>query len=413
VYYTNANHSDSEGFTKIIPNPGFRKDEWKIVEWDMNYLSAGGSDYIDGTTTRIRFDFANASGEVWEVDWIQLGARVNGTIGSPFGTNVGDRPVTQVISDIDKAIGGSATAAREAAEAKASITLNTDSIVKQGVTQADYQAVLDARTFLDGQPIGTVLTNLKTQTTENNTALASTLSLLGAKNVNGDAFNLNLDYVKVSGTQSLAGKFSEIDATQGANAASVKTLNEVLVGPNGTSARAVLSLDVNGFVSGTTATNNGVSSDFTIIATNFKVVSDVNGTAVIPFSVQGDKVYMRNVIAENVTYSSLTPLFGGDYSNLSASGGYQKMPGGFIIQWGQYRQAGMGEQGTNITFPIPFPNALMSAQATAYINVTNQTNRDIWIQVTSNRDRTRAEFQSQANEGGNSIDGFDWFAFGY
>lgn len=98
VYYGNAGHSDSEGFTKIIANPGFRKDEWRIVEWDMNNLNAGGTDYIDNTTVRVRWDLAAANAEVWDIDWVQLGARVNGTLGAPVGTNVGNIPVSDVVS---------------------------------------------------------------------------------------------------------------------------------------------------------------------------------------------------------------------------------------------------------------------------------------------------------------------------
>lgn len=139
----------------------------------------------------------------------------------------------------------------------------------------------------------------------------------------------------------------------------------------------------------------------------------MNGQSVVPFLIQGDKTYLKNVIVENITYGSLTPLFANEYSLLNPAAGFQKMPGGFIMQWGQYRSAGMSERGVDIVFPIPFPNALMSAQASAYIDIANQTNRDIWMQVTSNRDRTHQQFQAQANEGGNTIDGFDWIAYGY
>jgi hypothetical protein len=337
----------------------------------------------------------------------------NATVGAPIGTNIGDRPVADVLTGIDNANGLAGAANTAAAEAKASITLNTDSIVKGALRQADYQAVLDARTTLNGQPIGTVITDLKTQTTENNTALATTLALIGAKNGDGSAFVLNLEATKVTPTQSLAEKFTSIEATSGGNTASIKNLNEVIVGPTGGTARAVLNLDVNGFVSGTVATNNGTSSSFTIIASEFKVVSDVNGQSVVPFLIQGDKTYLKNVIVENITYGSLTPLFANEYSNMNPAAGFQKMPSGFIMQWGQYRSAGMSERGVDIVFPIPFPNALMTAQASAYIDIANQTNRDIWMQVTSNRDRTHQQFQAQANEGGNTIDGFDWIAYGY
>lgn len=350
----------------------------------------------------------------WENVTDSTGARPAdyATVGAPTGTYVGDRPVTQVISDIDKALGGSDAAAKAAADAKASIALNTDSIVKGALRQEDYQAVLDARTTLNGQPIGTVLTDLKTQTTENNTALATTLALIGAKNGDGSAFVLNLDVAKVTPTQSLAEKFTAIDATSGGNTASIKTLNEVVVGASGGTARAVLNLDVNGFVSGTVATNNGTSSDFTVIATNFKVVSDVNGTAVIPFAVQGDKAYLKNVIAENITYGSLTPMFGNEYNSLTANGGYQKFPGGFIMQWGRYRAAINSESTVSITFPIPFTQFVASVNATPYLASFSHL-RDLWLQNVGAPSLTGTTFATQAaRSDAQALDGFDWMAFG-
>ncbi len=257
-----------------------------------------------------------------------------------------------------------------------------------------------------------MLTDLKTQTTENKTALATTLALIGAKNGDGSAFVLNLDAAKVTPTQSLAEKFTAIDATSGGNMASIKTLNEVVVGASGGTARAVLNLDVNGFVSGTVATNNGTSSDFTVIATNFKVVSDVNGTAVIPFAVQGDKAYLKNVIAENITYCSLTPMFGNEYNSLTANGGYQKFPGGFIMQWGRYRAAINRESTVSITFPIPFTQFVASVNATPYLASFSHL-RDLWLQNVGAPSLTGTTFATKAaRSDAQALDGFDWMAFG-
>ncbi len=336
----------------------------------------------------------------------------NATVGAPIGSYVGDRPVAQVISDIDKALGGSDAAAKAAAEAKASITLNTDSIVKGALRQADYQSVLDARTTLNGQPIGTVITDLKTQTTENNTALATTLALIGAKNGDGSAFVLNLEATKVTPSQSLAEKFTSIEATSGGNTASIKNLNEVIVGPSGGTARAVLGLDVNGFVSGTIATNNGTISSFTIIASEFKVVSDVNGQSVVPFLIQGDKTYLKNVIVENITYGSLTPLFANEYNSLTANGGYQKFPGGFIMQWGRYRGTLNREAVVPINFPVPFTKFVASVTATPYLNSFSHL-RDMWMQNVGAPSLTGTSFATQAaRSDAQNLDGFDWVAFG-
>lgn len=48
---------------------------------------------------------------------------------------------------------------------------------------------------------------------------------------------------------------------------------------------------------------------------------------------------------------SSTADFTGANQSLSASSGYQKLPGGLIIQWGT------GTGGTAFNFPIAFPNA--------------------------------------------------------
>ncbi|SEM40415.1 hypothetical protein SAMN05192583_0067 [Sphingomonas gellani] len=100
VYYGTSSHSDSEGYTKRIVNPGFVQNEWRIVEWDMNSLTAGGTDYINNTITRLRFDLGQTNGETWEVDWVQLGARLNATYGAPAGSSVGSVAVNDLVAKL-------------------------------------------------------------------------------------------------------------------------------------------------------------------------------------------------------------------------------------------------------------------------------------------------------------------------
>jgi len=59
-------------------------------------------------------------------------------------------------------------------------------------------------------------------------------------------------------------------------------------------------------------------------------------------------------------------LSGGGFLNSLATNGYQKLPGGLIIQWGQTDV--LTNDNTTITFPIPFPNQcyiVIPAQYTA------------------------------------------------
>jgi hypothetical protein len=48
---------------------------------------------------------------------------------------------------------------------------------------------------------------------------------------------------------------------------------------------------------------------------------------------------------------------------LHATNGYQKLPGGLIIQWGRVDAVVAGSSSA-VTFPIPFPAALLNQQAT-------------------------------------------------
>lgn len=52
-----------------------------------------------------------------------------------------------------------------------------------------------------------------------------------------------------------------------------------------------------------------------------------------------------------------------DFDNLRSANGYQKLPGGLIIQWGNMNQGSVVNGTTNIVFPIAFPNACLQAFA--------------------------------------------------
>jgi hypothetical protein len=58
--------------------------------------------------------------------------------------------------------------------------------------------------------------------------------------------------------------------------------------------------------------------------------------------------------------------FTGGNQSLSASG-YQKLPGGLIMQWGTFSQTGAS---TTVSFPISFPNACLNVQQTCAGNAS-------------------------------------------
>lgn len=64
-----------------------------------------------------------------------------------------------------------------------------------------------------------------------------------------------------------------------------------------------------------------------------------------------------------VTPAALKALFTGNQS--LATNGYLKLPGGMILQWGYYSRMTATYQRVTVTFPIAFPNGVLSVQMTA------------------------------------------------
>ncbi len=91
-------------------------------------------------------------------------------------------------------------------------------------------------------------------------------------------------------------------------------------------------------------------------------------------------------------------------TNQSLTGnGYQRLPGGLIVQWGNIASVGGGAIVT-VTLPIAFPNAVLNGQATASGNST--TAASAW------RDNlTTTQFTIRSDGAANSA--IYWLAIGY
>lgn len=173
-----------------------------------------------------------------------------------------------------------------------------------------------------------------------------------------------------------------------------------------------LSLNSNGYVTGIEAFNGGASNNFFKVTASKFVIGD-NNIDFIPFQIVNGTVYMKNVVAENITYNSLIPALGGNYNRLRSDSGFQIFPGGFIIQWGRVRRTIREEQTFGVSFPMAFPGGVMSVTAMPFISYFSDI-RDLWMQNTGEPSLTGAVFSTQAATGKQQyIDGFDWMAFGY
>jgi hypothetical protein len=138
------------------------------------------------------------------------------------------------------------------------LDLNGQNWFDMGGLAATNHAMMLARTTLDGLPIGTVVSNLKTEQTDGNQAIVETLALIGAKNGAGDAFMINLNTVKVSPTQSFGQYLNTVTSRVGNVEASVTDLRTVMVDASGIAeSKAVFALNTAGKVVGIVSTNNG------------------------------------------------------------------------------------------------------------------------------------------------------------
>jgi hypothetical protein len=94
------------------------------------------------------------------------------------------------------------------------------------------------------------------------------------------------------------------------------------------------------------------------------MTTKIKGTEGVEFpdsTVQGSAAYTKaQADAAFLTPAELFAAFTGSNQSLVSDSGYQKFPGGLIVQWG----AVYGPGDSIVTFPIAFPTAALSITAT-------------------------------------------------
>jgi hypothetical protein len=76
MYYATAAHGFSTEYYKDVPD-STSSGKYRIIEWDAQELTAGGSDWVDNTITQLGFDFGEGQDQ-FEVDYVAIGTK------SPF-----------------------------------------------------------------------------------------------------------------------------------------------------------------------------------------------------------------------------------------------------------------------------------------------------------------------------------------
>jgi len=112
-----------------------------------------------------------------------------------------------------------------------------------------------------------------------------------------------------------------------------------------------------------------------------------------------------------VTPSNIVGLFSDTGRQSLGTSGYQKLPGGLIIQWG----SGLLTTGSTVNFPVAFPTTCLSVQ------VTPDSSTSVGVEVAGVRSLTTTTFTFDGSIYTGSIGGFFtaanltayWFAIGY
>lgn len=123
-------------------------------------------------------------------------------------------------------------------------------------------------------------------------------------------------------------------------------------------------------------------------------------------------VQLNNTLTSTATNQALTAAQGNvlnarfvnDFLNLKSENGYQKLPGGLIIQWG----LSTGASSRTATFPIAFPNECLNISGSTYLPLGN-------FQTCSFRNATNQNFGIQTGDVNNVAqpNPVKWFAIGY
>jgi len=146
-------------------------------------------------------------------------------------------------------------------------------------------------------------------------------------------------------------------------------------------------------ISGTLPVANGGTGATTLTANNVLLG---NGTSALLAVAPGTT---GNLLTSNGTTWASATLASQFVTSLSTNG-YVKLPGGIIIQWGQYS---LTASGTYVNFPIAFPTACASFVAMSNASGTPSLNNVLASQFTS------TQFALWATASGNT----SWIAVGY
>jgi hypothetical protein len=184
---------------------------------------------------------------------------------------------------------------------------------------------------------------------------------------------------------------------------------------NGSGLSSIVGANVTGTVANATYATSAGSASSATTATTATTVSSISSSQVT--SALGYTPYNGAANpAGFVPLSNFTEDFNeGGTSGLYYGGthyGWTQLPNGLIIQWGNNETYHPGEGGVTVTFPVTFPNMVLTVMAVNKGDGYGNTGDDMWVQVPYIYNTGCTVFY-QAPSSGNAGYGYRWVAFGY
>lgn len=118
------------------------------------------------------------------------------------------------------------------------------------------------------------------------------------------------------------------------------------------------------------------------------------------------------IVAGLVANKAITPQALASLPKSLTPNGYLQLPGGFLIQWVQYRSHISGEPAIPIWFPVAFPSACLIAVATPHLHAPH-AGKDLWTQVVAPSLHGCSVQLQAGSQGDRQVDGFNLLAMGF
>lgn len=138
----------------------------------------------------------------------------------------------------------------------------------------------------------------------------------------------------------------------------------------------------------------------------------VDNTAVAGVNVRNgeDLTVVKISSASWFAFGSSVLKYAESFSRSIASNGYQKLPGGLIIQWGTITGVAYNATDQTFNFPISFPTACLGIVSKGYGSVGVTVFTDVNIQFFGTEGVSN--YQASSNAGSGTVN-FRWLAIGY